>query len=122
MEFFITWAVIVGLLVVPGLFNYFLNLAFTEPGTNLPSRIELAAASLALTFALLVAAILTCLFVALGYKELKEEITDFVQLGLVGYGQERPIALSGVLSGVSIAATALMALLGVFRFPSRIMR
>ena len=122
MDFFITWSVITGLLIVPGLFNYFLNLAFTEPGTPLPSRIELAAASVAVTFALLVVAIFVSLAIALLYNDLNDEITDFVNMGLVDYAQNRPIALTGVFSAFSVALTAVMALLGTFRFPSRIMR
>lgn len=84
--------------------------------------LELVAASLALAFAVLVAAMLATLLVSLGWDELKEEISDFVQLGLTGYGQNRPIALSGVLSAVSVAHMALMALLGAFRIPSRFVR
>jgi hypothetical protein len=122
VEFFVTWSIITGLLIVPGLFNYFLNLAFTEPGTPLPSRAELAAASLALTFALLVVTVFVSLAIALLYDDLNDEITDFVNMGLVDYAQNRPIALTGVFSAFSVALTAIMALLGTFRFPSRIMR
>ena len=119
MEFFITWAVILGLLVVPGLTNYFVNRYYSPSGSVLAPTLELVAASLTLTFAVLVVAMLVVLLIALGWDDLKEEVSDFVQLGLVGYGQDRPIALSGVLSGVSVAEMALLALLGVFRIPSR---
>ena len=66
--------------------------------------------------------ILAVLFVALGSDDLKEEIADFVQMGLIDYAQERPIALTGVLSAGSVAHMALMALLGTFRIPSRFVR
>ena len=122
MEFFITWALILGLLVVPGLINYYVNSYFSPPGTLLAPRLELLAASLTLAFAALVVAVLVVVGVSLGWDELKEEISDFVQLGLVGFGRDRPIALSGVLSAVSVAHMALLALLGVFRIPSRFVR
>ena len=122
MEFFITWSLILGLLVVPGLINYYVSRYYTPQGAPLAPTLELVAASLAVTFALLVVAMLVTLLASLGYDELKEEISDFVQLGLVGYGQERPIALTGVLAAVSVAHTALMALFGTLRFPSRFVR
>jgi hypothetical protein len=122
LEFFITWALVLGLLVVPGLINYYVNRYYAPPGTSMAPTIELMAASLTLTFALLVAAVVITLGVSLGWDELKEETADFVQLGLVRYGQERPIALSGVLAAVSVAEMALLALLGVFRVPSRFVR
>lgn len=122
MEFFITWALILGLLVVPGLINYYVNRYYTPPGAPLASTLELVAASFALIFAILVVGMLVVLLIALGWDDLKEEIADFVHLGLVGFSQERPIALTGVLSAVSVAAMALMALLGTFRIPSRFVR
>ncbi len=122
MEFFITWALILGLIVVPGLISYYVNSYYSPPGTLLAPRLELLAASLALTFAILVLDILVALLVSLGWDVMKEEISNFVQLGLVGYGQDRPIALTGVLSAWSLACMALMALLGVFRIPSRFVR
>ena len=122
MEFFITWSLILGLLVVPGLINYYVSRYYTPQGAPLAPTLELVAASLAVTFALLVVAMLVTLLASLGYDELKEEISDFVQLGLAGYGRDRPIALSGVLAAVSVAHTALMALLGTLRVPSRFVR
>ncbi len=122
MEFFITWALILGLLVVPALINYYVNRYYTPQGTPLAPTVELMAASLALTFALLVVAVLVTLVVSLGWDELKDEISDFTQLGLVRFGQDRPIALSGVLSAVSVAEMALLALLGTLRIPSRFVR
>ena len=122
MEFFITSALILGLLVVPGLINYYVNRYYTPAATTMAPTLELIAASLTLTFAILVLDILVALLIALGWDEPKEEIADFVQLGLVGFGQERPIALTGVLSAWSLACMALMALLGAFRIPSRFVR
>lgn len=122
MEFFVTWAVILGLLVVPGLANYYFNRWFAEPAQPQPQRLELVAASLSLTFALLVAAAFVVLLISLGWEGLKDEIGDFVQGGLKGYGQNRPIALTGVLTAVSLAEMALMAILGVFRVPGRFLR
>jgi hypothetical protein len=122
LEFFITWALVLGLLVAPGLVNYFVNRYYAPPGSSLAPTLELIIASLTLTFALLVASILIVLLVSLGWSDLKHELSDFVQLGLVGYGQNRPIALTGVLSGVSLGEMALLALLGAFRIPSRFVR
>jgi len=122
VEFFITWALILGLLVAPALVNYFVNRYYSSPGTSVAPTIELIAASLTLTFAVVVAAILITVGVALGWHDLKDEVDGFVQLGLVGYGQNRPVALSGVLSAVSLGDMALLALLGAFRIPSRFVR
>ena len=122
MEFFITWAIVLGLIVVPGLINYYVNRYYTPAGTALAPRLELIAASLVLTFVILVGDILVVLLISLGWEELKEEISDFVGMGLVGFGRERPIALPGVLTAVSVACMALMALLGTFRIPSRFVR
>ena len=122
MEFFITWALILGLLVVPGLINYFVNRYYSPAGTTVAPTLELIAASLTLTFLLLVVAVLVVVGISLAWDELKDELSDFVQAGLVGYGQNRPIALSGVLSAVSVGEMALLALLGAFRIPSRFVR
>ncbi len=122
MEFFVTWSLVLGLLVVPGLVNYFVNRYYSPPGSALAPTLELMIASLTLTFALVVSAILIVLLVALGWSDLKHELSDFVQLGLVGYGRNRPIALSGVLSAVSVGEMALLALLGALRVPSRFVR
>ena len=122
MEFFITLAIVLGLIVVPGLINYYVNRYYTPAGTTLAPRLELIAASLVLTFVILVGDILVVLLVSLGWEELKDEIGEFVGMGLVGFGRERPIALPGVLTAVSVACMALMALLGAFRIPSRFVR
>jgi len=122
LEFFITWALVLGLLVVPAMTNYFVNRYYATPGSSLAATPELIAASLTLTFAVLAAAVVVALGVALGWTDLKREIEDFMQMGLVGYGQHRPLALPGVLSAVSIGETALLGLLGAFRIPSRFVR
>jgi hypothetical protein len=48
VDFFITWSLALGLLVVPGLINYFVNRYYTPPGTSMASTLELVAASLTL--------------------------------------------------------------------------
>jgi hypothetical protein len=119
VEFFITWSLILGLLVVPGLINYFVNRYYSPPGTSMATTLELVAASLTLTFGVVVLAILITVGVALSWDALKDELSDFVEAGLVGYGQNRPIALTGVLAAVSAGEMALLALLGALRVPSR---
>ncbi len=121
MEFLIASALVLGLLVVPGLINYFFNRWF-GPAEESPSKLELLAASLSLTFVVIVLDILGVLLISLAWDGLKEQIQDFVQLGLAGFGEKRPVALSGVLAAVSIAYMALMALLGAFRIPGRYLR
>ncbi len=79
MEFFITWALILGLLVAPALVNYFVNRYYSPPGKSLAPTIELIAASLTLTFAVLVAAIVIVLGIALGWDDLKEELEAFLR-------------------------------------------
>ena len=122
MEFFITWALILGLLVVPALVNYYVNRYYTPPGTSHAPTIELIGASLTLMFAVLVIDVLIVLLIALGWEDLKEQIADFVQMGLADFARDRPIALSGVLAACSVFYLALMALLGVLRVPSRFVR
>ncbi len=122
MEFLITWAIVLGLIVVPGLINYFVNRYYTPPGTTMAPRLELIAASFSLTFAILVMDIMVVLLISLGWDDLKEEIADFVNLGLAGFARERPIALTGVLTAVSVGCMAVMALLGTVRIPSRYLR
>ncbi len=122
MEFLVTWALVLGLVVVPAMVNYFVNRYYSPAGTSVAPTIELIAASLTLTFAVLVVAILIVVGVSLSWHDLKRELEAFIQLGLVGYGQNRPIALPGVLSAVSVGEMALLALLGAFRIPSRFVR
>jgi len=43
VDFFITWSLALGLLVVPGLINYFVNRYYTPPGTSMASTLELVA-------------------------------------------------------------------------------
>jgi ABC-type Fe3+ transport system permease subunit len=122
VEFFITWALILGLVVMPAMTNYFVNRYYSPQGMSSAPTLELIAASLTLTFIVLVAAVVVALGIALSWTDLKHEIEDFMQMGLVGYGKNRPIALPGVLAAVSIGETALLALLGAFRLPSRFVR
>ena len=71
MEFFVTWSLVLGLLVAPGLVNYFVNRYYSAPGSVLAPTLELIAASLTLTFAVLIVAMLVALLVSLGWDELK---------------------------------------------------
>ena len=122
MEFFITWALILGLLVVPAMVNYFVNRYYSQSSKSLAPTIELIAASLTLTFVMVVAAVVITLGVSLSWDDLKREVEAFVQLGLVGYGQDRPISFAGVLAAWSLGEMAVLALLGAFRIPSRFVR
>ncbi|MCH7837771.1 MAG: hypothetical protein IIC26_04610 [Chloroflexi bacterium] len=122
MEFFITSAFVLGLFVVPGLINYYVNRYYTPSATTTGPTLELVIASLTLTFAILVLDVAAVLLISLGWDELREQIADFVQLGLVDYARERPIALTSVLSAYSVSCMTLLALLGAFRIPSRFVR
>ena len=122
MEFFITWSLALGLLVVPGLINYFVNRYFTAPGTSMASTLELVAASLTLTFAVVTASIVVVLGLSTNWNDLRREVEAFFNLGLVGYGQNRPVSLPAMLAAWSLGEMALLALLGAFRLPSRWVR
>ncbi len=122
MELFITLALILGLFIVPGLINYFVNRYFTPPGTTTAPTLELLTASLTLTFAILVLDVMAVLLVSLGWDELKDEIADFVQMGLLDFARDRPLALTGVLTAYSVSCMSILGLLGVLRVPSRFIR
>ena len=122
MEIFITLAFILGLFIVPGLINYYINRYFTPPGTTTAPTLELLTASLTLTFAILVLDVMAVLLVSLGWDELKDEIADFVQMGLLDFARDRPLALTGVLTAYSLSCMATLGLLGVLRVPSRFIR
>ncbi|MCH8921339.1 MAG: hypothetical protein IIA23_11650 [Chloroflexi bacterium] len=122
MDFFITSAFVLGLFVVPGLINYYVNRYYTTSATAPAPTLDLVVASLTLTFVILVLDVAVVLLVSLGWDELREQIADFVQLGLLDYARERPIAVTSVLSAYSVSCMTLLALLGVFRIPSRFVR
>ena len=122
MEIFITLAFILGLFIVPGLINYYVNRYFTPPGTTTAPTLELLTASLTLTFTILVLDVMAVLLVSLGWDELKDEIADFVQMGLLDFARDRPLALTGVLTAYSVSCMAILGLLGVLRVPSRFIR
>jgi hypothetical protein len=122
MEFFITWSLALGLLVVPGLINYFVNRYYTPPGTSMASTLELVAASLTLTFAVVTACIVIVLGLSISWNDLHREVEAFFNLGLAGYGQNRPVSLPAMLAAWSLGEMALLALLGAFRLPSRFVR
>lgn len=122
MEFFIATSFILGLLVVPGLINYYVNRYFMPPGSSVATTAELVTASLTLTFALIVLDIAVVVLISLGWSDLKDRISDFVQMGLLDFAKDRPIATTGVLSVTSIGYMALLGLLGALRVPSRWIR
>lgn len=122
MEFFITWSLALGLLVVPGLINYFVNRYYSPPGTSMASTLELVAASLTLTFGLVTACIVIVLGLSVSWNDLHREVEGFFNLGLVGYGRDRPVSFPAMLAAWSLGEMALLALLGAFRLPSRFVR
>ena len=122
MEMFITLALILGLFIVPGLINYYVNRYFTPPGTTTAPTLELLTASLTLTFAFLVLDVAAVVLISLGWDDLKDQIADFVQMGLLDFARDRPIALTGVLTALSVSYMAVLGLLGVLRVPSRWIR
>ena len=122
MDFFITLALILGVVIVPGLINYYVCRFYTLPGTSTAPTLDLVVASLTLVFVGVVFDIAALSAVSLVWDGLKEEISEFVQLGLLDYARDRPIALPGVLAAYSLSAIALFGLLGVLRVPSRWIR
>ena len=122
MEFFITLAIVLGLIVVPALLNYLVNRYCAPAGQPLGPRFEQLAASFVLTFAILVMDILVVLVLSLGWEALEEEIADFVKLGLLDFARERPIALTRVLTAFAMMCMAVMTVLGVLRIPGRYVR
>lgn len=122
MEPFITLTIILGLFVVPGLINYYVNRSLTPAGDNSASSLNLVTASLTLTFVILVLDVLAVLVTALIWDQLRDQIAEFVQSGLVDYARNRPIALTGVLSAYSMSCMVVLTLLGLLRVPSRFVR
>jgi len=105
--------------VVPALLNYYTNRWFIGRRAGAPGRWELAMAGFALSFVVLSIAAMVTLLVGLGYEGLRDQIADFVRLGWRGYAEERPVALSGVLTAVALAHMALMTALGLLSIPGR---
>ena len=122
MDLFITLAIILGVFIVPGLINYYVNRVLAPAGGPSAQTLELVAASLTLTFAVLVLDVLAVLVTALIWDQLKEQIAEFVHLGLVDYARNRPIALTGVLSAYSMSCMVVLTLLGLLRVPGRFLR
>ena len=122
MEFFITLAFVLGLFIVPGLINYYVNRYFTPPGTTTAPTLGLVTASLTPTFTFLVLDVAAVVLISLGWDDLKDQIADFVQMGLLDFARDRPIALTGVLSAYSVSCMSILGLLGVLRVPSRWIR
>ncbi len=122
MDFFITLAIIFGVVVVPGMTNYYVCRYYTLPGTSTAPTLDLVVASLTLVFAGVVFDIVAVSAISLIWDGLKEEISEFVQLGLLDYARDRPIALPGALAAYSLLSIALFGLIGVLRVPSRWIR
>ncbi|HUS83487.1 MAG TPA: hypothetical protein VM013_09575 [Dehalococcoidia bacterium] len=104
-------------LVVPALLNYYANRWFVGSRPDAPGRWELAIAGFALSFVILSVAAMLTLIVSLGADSLRDQVADFVRLGWRGYAEERPIALSGVLTAVALVHMALMTALGWLAIP-----
>jgi len=122
VDFFITLAIIFGVVVVPGMTNYYVCRYYTLPGTSTAPTLDLVVASLTLVFAGVVFDIVAVSAISLIWDGLKEEISEFVQLGLLDYARDRPIALPGALAAYSLLSIALFGLIGVLRVPSRWIR
>ena len=121
MDFLVPWMLLGAFIVVPGLLNYFANRWFSVGGPE-PDRWELLLAGFALSFVLLTLAAMITLLISLGWDSLRNQIADFVRMGLRDYAEDRPVALSGVLTGVALATMALMTALGWLRVPARYLR
>jgi len=121
MDFLVPWMLIGAFIVVPGLLFYYTNRWFSAGGPE-PDRWELLVAGFTLSFLLLTVAAMVTLLISLGYDSLRNQIADFVRMGLRGYGEDRPVALSGVLTAVALATMALMTALGWMRVPARYLR
>jgi len=121
MDLLLALVLIGAFIVVPGLLNYFATRCVSAGGPE-PDRWELLLAGFTLSFALLTLAAMITLLISLGYDDLRDQIADFVRMGMRGYGEDRPIALSGVLTGVAVATMALMTALGWLRVPARYLR
>ncbi len=116
MDLLLALIIIVAFVIVPGLLNYYTSRSLMAEG-GAPGRWDRLVAGFTLSFALLTVAAMITMFVSLGFGGLRGQIADFVRLGLRGYGQERPIALSGVLTAVSLADMAIMTALGWVGIP-----
>ena len=121
MDFLVPWMLIGAFIVAPGLLNYYTNRWFSAGGPE-PDRWELLVAGFMLSFVLLTVAAMVTLLISLGYDSLRNQIADFVRMGLRGYGEDRPVALSGVLTAVALATMALMTALGWMRVPARYLK
>ena len=116
MDLLLALIIISAFIVVPGLLNYYTSRWLVGDG-GAPGRWEHVIAGFMLSFALLTVATMVTMFISLGWDSLRTQIADFVRLGLRGYGEARPVALSGVLTAVALADMALMTALGWIGIP-----
>src|SRR4030042_6341351 len=107
MDFLVPWMLIGAFIVVPGLLNYYTNRWFSAGGPE-PTRWELLVASFTLSFLLLTVAAMVTLLIAIGWHDLREQLSEFINKGFRGYAADRPFALSGVLTAAALATTALL--------------
>jgi len=121
MDFLVAWMLIGAFIVVPGLLNYYTNRWFSAGGPE-PDRWELLVASFMLSFVLLTVAAMVTLLIAIGWHDLREQLSEFINKGFRGYAADRPFALSGVLTAVALATMALMTALGWMRVPARYLK
>jgi hypothetical protein len=71
---------------------------------------------------MVVAAVVIVLGLATAWDDLKREVQSFFNLGLTGYGRDRPISFPAMMAAWSLGEMALLALLGAFRVPGRWVR
>ncbi len=121
MDSLVAWMLIAAFIVVPGLLNYYTNRWFSAGGAG-PNRWDLLVSSFVLCFLLLTVASMVTMLVAIAYDDLREQLSEFVNHGFRGYAADRPFALSGVLTAVSLATMAIMTALGWLRIPARYLK
>ena len=95
MDLLLALIIIAAFIAVPGLLNYYTSRWLVGDG-GAPGRWEHVVASFILSFVLLTVAAMVTMFISLGWDSLRTQIADFVRLGINGYAEARPVALSGV--------------------------
>jgi len=117
MELLLAFIIISAFVVVPGMLNYYTS-RWLVAGGSAPGRWEHVISGFTLAFLLLTVAAMVTMFISLGWDSLRTQIADFVRLGILGYAQERPVALSGVLTALALADMAFMTALGWIGVPA----
>jgi hypothetical protein len=122
MDLLLAVLILSAFVLVPGLLNSYANRSAAGGRIDEPGRWELAVAGWVTSFVALTVAAMVVLAIALVYDDLRQQIADFARLGLRAYAEDRPFALSGVLTLVALTNMALMTLLGAMRIPGRLLR